>query len=138
MSKDTYNFRYASERERFYHDTIEARNEVLSNIKNKTTRAEMESSLRIVLAIGAFDTENVKDWSKNDKEQGAGKFRGFRSFRDLRLLKTFLLGSNYSGTFAKSSSAAKYKTEARLVTFKRKGSRITGETTFKTFKIVNK
>ena len=135
MAKDSFNFRRASERERFYLQVIDDIDEVVEAVKDKTKRRELASALRVVLSIGAFSAAEVSKWSKDDPEQGAGKFRGFRSFRDLRLLNTFLNGSNYSGVFAKKQ-AGRYSTEARLVAFRRRGKRVTGETVYRTYSII--
>ena len=136
--QDKYNFRYLSQRQKFYEDTIAARNEILKKIKDPIKRAEMESDLRVVISIGAFSAEEITDWSSIKNEQGAGRFRGYRSFAVWRLLRTFLTGSNYSGVFSRSSSAARYTTVARLVTFKRRGKRVTGEKVFVEWQITNK
>ena len=132
---DSYNFRYQSQREAFYQDLLEQRREwgkYWEDNYSSDKAEELKSAMRIT-----YDMDTSGDFSElNEDEQGKGNMRGFRTFRDLRILKQTLFDIRSSG-YELTKRAGHYKTTARLVVFKRRGKRITGETVLWTAKITS-
>lgn len=135
--KSSYNFRYARERERFYKDVVSDQAEHVSKIKNASERQVESSALRVVFDIGTGKSaeELGEPIDSKGDVQGKGELRGFRSFHNLNVLRSFLTASTYSGIFARNQ-IGRYNVNARISKYRTRGKRVLGEKVVKTYKIV--
>lgn len=103
---------------------------------------EMYSALRLVFDITAQGLDNVdvteKDEGKGDAGQGKGKFKGYRTFRDLRMARAALFNVQSSGATFTRQATKGHRTEARLVIYKFTGKRIVGQTVYWEMTIYNR
>lgn len=123
-----YNFRYTAERERFFEDIRRDRLQFLED------EGDVEqSALRIVFDVGDFTS------SERKKAQNTGKFRGIRTFLDLRRLRRFLDArkDNGSGISWGRRDLQKYDISARLCLYRMVGNRVTGERVIHKYIITN-
>jgi len=128
MAKGNYNFRYQSERERFYEDIKSQYKSVASGEEG----IEDVSGLRIVFEFGGTTKKQRLEQEKSIQDKDANAFRGLRTFKDLRRLRQFLTSRNEGGSgvsWGRQNLAGEQMTVA-VRSYDRRGQRITGEKTF--------
>ena len=123
-----YNFRYVADRERFFDDLRRDREEIREELGDL-----IHSALRMVFDIGDHTSGDRK------KSQNTGKFRGIRTFTDLRSLQSFLNSSREGGSGISwgRKDLNKHDITARLCYYRKMGSRVVGEKILRTYQISN-
>lgn len=129
--KSSYNFRYQSERERFFDDVVND----IDDIREKKGTV-FSSGIRVIFEIGEFsEKERIK--SEERRRLGKSEFKGLKTFRDLDALKKFLDSSDKGGSGIQwgRKDLKKWGTRARLVRYKKQNNRIVGEQKLKEYNI---
>jgi len=129
-----YNFRYQSERERFYQDVVADWESIY-----ESEGAVVASGLRIVFEITDAHDESERKDSVAREQRGEPEFKGIKVFRDLDRLRAFLDSSSQHGSgiqWGKRTDLMGSTHRCRISRYLKKGKRVLKEETLKKYFIV--
>lgn len=126
-----YNFRFTSERERFYADQVKDTEDFAERFDEFgfDSRVEFTKAIRMVFEVDEHTSTERKKHVESTLKKGTGKFRGLRTFSDFSTLKRFLNQSKEQGSGISwgRRNFDNYTMSARLSYYQRRGNRVVGE-----------